>query len=86
MVLMSVPGVVLVADDVLKDDTDGGGVAIVLCRDMVEPIDGNCVEFKLSGVGRNNSDAFIRLRDSVVGGDTCRLFMLLRGYRQARIE
>jgi hypothetical protein len=31
MVLMSVPGVVLVADDVLKDDTDGGGVAIVLC-------------------------------------------------------
>lgn len=31
IVLMSVPGVILVADDVLEDDTDGDGVAIVLC-------------------------------------------------------
>jgi hypothetical protein len=31
LVLMSVPGVVPGADDVLRDDTDGDGVAIVLC-------------------------------------------------------
>jgi hypothetical protein len=34
-----------------------------------------------SVVGKTKPDVFVRLRDTIAGGDTCRLSMLLRGHR-----